>query len=296
MWGALNQPASYPSGFGFVPSAVVSAAYTSGGAVTLTGATISATGGVATLTVGQAVQMIVICHYSDGSTSGCNATDSHGNSVTSWSSSNGSVTVNGSGLATGAVVGTATITAVVTGGTTTSPGAGLTVSAPPLTLSSTTVATTGGVSSITAPATNQLLTTCHYNDGSTTSCNAIDSHGNAVTSAASSAPSIATVTSPGSLVTGVAAGTTNLTTTVTPTPSMLGTSLQNVSGATGNGFINEIYGVTGTSAAGIRPVTVTSPSRPPPTGLPANSGPACWCWHPRRPPSRLPRCARTVSP
>ncbi len=158
-----------------------------------------------------------------------------------------------SGLATAAAVGTATVTATVTGGVVTSPGFGLTVNAPPLTLSSITVATTGGVTSITAPATNQLLTTCHYNDGTATSCNAMDSHGNAVTSAASSAPAIATVTSPGSLVTGVAAGSTNLTTTVTPTPSMLGTSLQNVSGYTNNGFINEIYGVTGTSAGSYTP-------------------------------------------
>jgi hypothetical protein len=31
MWGALNQPTSYPSGYGFVPSSVVTATYTSGG-------------------------------------------------------------------------------------------------------------------------------------------------------------------------------------------------------------------------------------------------------------------------
>src|ERR1700759_5187238 len=40
MWGALNQPTSYPSGLGYVPSAVVSATYTSGGgggSPTLTG-------------------------------------------------------------------------------------------------------------------------------------------------------------------------------------------------------------------------------------------------------------------
>jgi Legume lectin domain/Bacterial Ig-like domain (group 2) len=254
MWGALNQPTNYPSGgYGWTPSAVVSAAYTTGGAVTLSSVTIAPTGGVATLNIGQTVQMIVICHYSDGSTSGCNTTDSHGNAVTAWSSSNGNVAVSSSGLATAAAVGTATVTATVTGGVVTSPGFGLTVNAPPLTLSSITVATTGGVTSITAPANNQLLTTCHYNDGTATSCNAMDSHGNAVTSAVSSAPAIATVTSPGSLATGVAAGSTNLTTTVIPTPSMLGTSLQNVSGYTNNGFINEIYGVTGTSAGSYTP-------------------------------------------
>ena len=253
MWGVAPQPTSYPSGFGFTPSSVVSAAYTTGGTPTLSSATIAPTGGVSTLQIGGTVQMIVTCHYSDGSTSGCNTTDSHGNAVTSWASNSGNVTVSSSGLATGAAIGTATITATVTGGITTSPGAGLTVNASPLTLSSISLATTGGVSAITAGNTNQLLTTCHYNDGTSTSCNTMDSHGNGVTAANSSAPTIATVTSPGALVTGAAAGSTNLTTTVTPTPSMLGTSLENVTGATGFGFINEIYGVTGTSASGYTP-------------------------------------------
>jgi hypothetical protein len=98
-----------------------------------------------------------------------------------------------------------------------------------------------------------LIATCHYNDGSTTLCGTVDSPGNTVTTISSSAPSVATVTSPGGLVMGIAAGSTNLRASVTPTPSMLGTSLENVSGATGFGYINEIYGVTGTSAAGYTP-------------------------------------------
>jgi hypothetical protein len=254
MWGAQNQPTSYTSGFGFVHSAVVSAVYTSGGgAPTLSSATIAPTGGASTLQVGGTVQMIVTCNYSDGSTSGCNTTDSHGNAVTSWASNSGNATVSSSGLATGAAVGTATITATVTGGITASPGAVLTVSASPLTLSSISLATAGGVSSITAGVTNQLLTTCHYNDGTSTSCNTMDSHGNAVTAANSSAPTIATVTSPGGLVTGVAAGSTNLSASVIPAPSMLGTNVENVTGATGLNFINEIYGVTGTSPGSYTP-------------------------------------------
>jgi hypothetical protein len=246
MWGSLNQPRSYPSGYGFVASAVQTAAYTSIGGVVLSSVSIAPTAGVTALLVGGTVQMIVTCHYSDGSTSGCNTTDSHGNSVTNWASSNGNVTVSSSGLATGAAIGTADISATVTGGFTTSPAATLTVSAPSLTLSSVSIATAGGVSSMNAGATIQLITTCHYSDGSTTTCTTTDSHGNAVSSYHSSAPTIATVTT-GGTVTGVAAGSTNLTASVTPAPSMLGTNLENVSGATGNGFINEIYGVTGTS-------------------------------------------------
>jgi Bacterial Ig-like domain (group 2) len=33
MWGAANQPTSYPAGYGFVPSSVVTAAYSAGGAI-----------------------------------------------------------------------------------------------------------------------------------------------------------------------------------------------------------------------------------------------------------------------
>ncbi len=252
MWGALNQPKSYPSGYGFVPSTVTTASYSASGGVTLSSVSIASTGGVTTLSIGATVQMIVTCHYSDGSTSGCNTTDSHGSSVTSWASSTASVTISSTGLATGAGVGTSLITAAVTGGLTTSPGVTLTVTGTALTLSSVSLATAGGVSSINAGTTNQLLDTCHYSDGSTSSCNSMDSHGNAVSAYNSSAPAIATVTSSG-VVTGVAGGSTNLTGTVNPAPSILGTSLENVTGFTNNGFINEIYGVTGTSPGNYAP-------------------------------------------
>ncbi len=246
MWGTLNQPKSYPSGYGFVPSPVQTANYVANGGVTLSSVSIAATGGLTTLSIGGTVQMIVTCNYSDGSTTGCNTTDSHGNSVTSWASSTGNVTVSSSGLATGAGVGTAVITATVTGGLTTSPGVNMTVTGTALTLSSVSLATAGGVTSISAGTTNQLLDTCHYSDGSTTSCNTTDSHGNAVSTYNSSAPAAATVNSTG-VVTGVAAGSTNLTGSINPAPSLLGTSLQNVTGSTNSGAINEIYGVTGTS-------------------------------------------------
>lgn len=253
MWGSGANTLSYPSGYGFVPSAVQTATYTTSGGVTLSSVSIAPTAGISTLLVGGTVQMIVTCQYSDGSTSGCNTTDSHGNAVTSWMSSNGNVTVSSSGLATGQAIGTANISASVTGGFTTSPAATLTVSANPLTLSSVSIATAGGVSSINTGTTNQLIATCHYNDGSTTLCNAMDSHGNAASNYTSSAPTIATVTAGGGLVTGVAAGSTNLTGSVTPAPSMLGTNLENVTGYTNNGYINEIYGVTGTSAGNYTP-------------------------------------------
>ena len=253
MWGQPNQPASYATGYGFTPSAVQTVIYTASGGIGLSSVSIAATAGQTTLLLGNTVQMIVTCHYSDGSTTGCNTTDSRGNSVTSWNSSGAAVTVSNSGLATGAGIGSATITATVTGGLTTSPGATLTVSANPTTLSSVSLATSGAVTSIMAGATNQILATCHYSDGSSAGCDSPDSHGDAVNSATSSAPSVATITSPGALATGVAAGSTNLSATVIPAPGQLGTSLQNVTGFTNNGYINEIYAVTGTAAGGYTP-------------------------------------------
>ena len=213
MWGAQNQPTSYPSGYGYVPSAVISATYTAGsGSVTLNSVTLSAAGSVTSITTGASVQMSAACHYNNGTTTSCNTTDAYGNSVSSWNTSSSSIaTISGSGLATGVAVGSTNLTAVAAG-VTSSPFA-LSVTAPAVTLSSVTLATTGGVSSIVAGNTNQLIATCHYSDGSTTTCTTTDSHGNAPSSWSSTASTIATVSTSG-LVTGVAAGSTNLTAVV----------------------------------------------------------------------------------
>ena len=87
----------------------------------------------------------------------------------------------------------------------------VTVSPVPVTLTGITLATTAGVTGIFQGQTNQLIATCLYSDGSTTSCNTTDSHGNVAGSYTSSAPGHATVNAITGLVTGVGAGTTNLT-------------------------------------------------------------------------------------
>ena len=222
-WGiGANQGISFPS-FGWVPSSVTAQTYSSGGTITLQTVTVSAPGGGPSVQVGSTLQLSATCNYSDGSTTPCNTLDIHGNVVTAWTPSNGNLTVNSSGLVTGQAIGTTTVTATVTGGTVSSPGLTVTVSASPLTLTSLTVATTGGVSSIMAASNNQLIATCHYNDGSSDDCTLIDGHGNDAGNFLSSNPASATVVSSTGLVTGVAAGSTNLTATVTPAPSMLGT-------------------------------------------------------------------------
>ena len=181
--------------------------------VTLSSVSLSTPGGANTMSTGGTLQFTATCTYSDGSTTSCNNPDTHGNQVTAWSSSNtAAVTVTSSGLATAIASGTANIQATVTGGKVSSVWT-LTVSTSSVTLSSVSLATTGGVTTLMVGATNQLIATCHYSDGSTTTCNTIDAHGNSVSSWASSAPTVATVNA-GGLVTAVAVGSTNLSGTV----------------------------------------------------------------------------------
>jgi hypothetical protein len=184
-------------------------------AVTLTSAYVSNPGPVNAMNTGGALQVYAYCKYSDGSTTNCSTTDIHGNAVTAWTSSNTTVaTVSSSGLVSGVSIGTATINATITGGVAGTPPFVVTVSGPnTLGLSSLTLATTGGVTSISAGTTNQLIATCTYADGSTTNCTTTDIHGSAVSSFTSSAPTVATVSSSG-LVTGVGAGSTTFRATI----------------------------------------------------------------------------------
>jgi trimeric autotransporter adhesin len=184
-------------------------------AVTLTSAYVSNPGPVNAMNTGGALQVYAYCKYSDGSTTQCSTTDIHGNAVTAWTSSNSAVlTVNSSGLASGAGIGTATINATITGGIVGTPPFVVTVSGPnTLGLSSLSLATTGGVTSIPVGTTNQLIATCTYADGSTTNCTTTDIHGSAVSSFTSSAPTVATVSSSG-LVSGVGAGSTAFRATI----------------------------------------------------------------------------------
>ena len=132
MWGALNQPYSYPSGFGYVPSAVVSSSLTpavarqpSGNAraavsgadtVAATEAAASAAAAGAELTsvavvpaqaavaIGSTTQLKAIASFSDGSTRDV-TTDF------AWSSSDTrTITAASSGLLSGLASGKATIT------------------------------------------------------------------------------------------------------------------------------------------------------------------------------------------
>jgi Bacterial Ig-like domain (group 2)/Chitobiase/beta-hexosaminidase C-terminal domain len=135
MWGAANQPASYASGYGFVPSGVVTAAYTGGGAIKRpTGTASSSTSSAGKLAVaagapaelpagagsvalqsvainpsqpvvgiGSTTQLKAIATFADGSVK--DVTADFG-----WQSSDGRIaTANGSGTLAGVASGMATI-------------------------------------------------------------------------------------------------------------------------------------------------------------------------------------------
>jgi hypothetical protein len=231
--------------------------------VTLSSVYLSTPGSATTIIVGGTLQFTAVCVYTDGSTTTCNNTDSHGNAVTAWSSSNTvAATVNTSGLAIGVSAATTVIQATVAQEIASAPWT-LTVNNAPLTLQSVALSTAGNVTSIAVGATSQLSAQCNYSDGSNTSCNSVDAHGNAVAGYTSSSTTAATVNA-GGLVTGVAAGTTSLTATVDPAPTQLGTNAYDNAGSTFAGFINMDYGVTGTAASGYTPGTcyITLPSIP----------------------------------
>lgn len=121
MFGSANQPTSYPTGYGFVPSSAVSATYmTSGGSPTLTSCSQTNSGSVNTLTVGGAtVQQVGKCTYSSvPTTTTCSpGNDTYGNTITAWGSTNTAIiSVSASGIVTAVGPGTASVTATATGG------------------------------------------------------------------------------------------------------------------------------------------------------------------------------------
>lgn len=213
MWGARNQPGSYASGYGFTPSAVVSASYSSSGpSPTLSGVTASCASG--SLIVGASLQCTATCSYSPGSiTDNCTNADQF-NIDASFASSNPTVlTVTGAGVVSGQAAGTATVSA--TAGTFTSPTpASVVVTAPTPTLISPGVfITCGGVNSLTVGQTLQCTANCTYTGNITTNCTTTDTYGTLATPWVSSIPGDMSVTS-GGFVQALAVGAPIITTSV----------------------------------------------------------------------------------
>ena len=116
MWGAANQPTSYPAGYGYVPSAVVSASYiigTSAAPPMLVGVVLRSADGAATMTVGGPImKMVAHATYADGSSG--TLPDAYGNVVTWWNTSNHRVAkVSTAGHVTAVGAGSVNVEAMV---------------------------------------------------------------------------------------------------------------------------------------------------------------------------------------
>jgi hypothetical protein len=198
MWGACNQPTSYPSGYGFVPSSAVTANFVeTGGSTTPTLSSIALSGTSSILTGGTS-QLTATGTLSNGTTESV--------TPTSWVSSNTAVvTVSSSGLVTAVAVGTANITAVFSG-ITSAPFA-ITVGVNPPEGFFLGTLPTADVNTMTVGGpTLQFETVAFFANGAP---NAVITPG----SWASSNTAVCTVTNPGGLVTAVSAGTCNIQST-----------------------------------------------------------------------------------
>lgn len=115
MWGAANQPTSYPPGYGYVPSAMVSAVSIGNQSLspkTVVSGYLRPKSGANTMTAGSTMQMTAYVTYSDGSTG--TLPDAQGNVVTWWNTSNhGVAKISSLGHATALAAGSINMQAMI---------------------------------------------------------------------------------------------------------------------------------------------------------------------------------------
>jgi Bacterial Ig-like domain (group 2)/Beta xylosidase C-terminal Concanavalin A-like domain len=206
MWGALNQPTSYPSGYGHVPSPVISAVFKGGSGSRLVSAHLVPNGGVKSIPVGGTLQFIAHGVYSDGTSAVL--PDSEGNAVTAWNTSNHNIAkISSLGHVTAMGVGTATIEGFI--GNIEASTSEVTVT--PIVASNVLVSaylvSNGGVKSISLGRTLQFIAHGVYSDGSVQVLP--DSMGNKVTAWNTSNHNIAKISSLGH-VTAMGVGTATI--------------------------------------------------------------------------------------
>lgn len=205
MYGTGANLLVYPAGFGFKPSAVVSAHYSAGSSPTLLGVAVSLTGGGNTIQVGKSIQGIATCSYTGGVTTNCTTIDAFGTLANTWLSSNTTnATVTSSGAISGLVAGGSNIT--VKAGSFTS-------TAFPITLVAVAPTLTGiNISCGTTVAIGQTTTctaACAYTGPQQTNCTTTDTYGTVAFGWTSSVPAVATTSGP--VVMGVTVGNTFIT-------------------------------------------------------------------------------------
>ena len=206
MWGTPNQPTSYPSGYGYVPSPVISAVFKNGSGASLVSAYLVPDGGVKSIPVGKTLQFIAHGVYSDGTSSVL--PDSEGNVVTAWNTSDHAVAkISTLGHVTAMGVGTATIEAFIGNLEASTAEVTVTPVVPTSALVSAYLVPSGGVKSIPVGRTLQFIAHGVYSDG--TSAVLPDPEGNVVTAWNTSNHNIAKISSLGH-VTAISVGTATI--------------------------------------------------------------------------------------
>lgn len=167
----------------------------------ITSIAITSAGG-SSLHAGVTSQFSATCTYANGFSDACNTIDLYGYTAAWASGTPATGTISTSGLFTSVAAGTTAVHASAAG--VNSNTITMTVTAP--TLSSIVLTATGGITTLPAIQTVQLIATCHYSDSSVAACPA--------STWGSSAPTtVAAVNSTG-LVNTIAAGSVNFTTTI----------------------------------------------------------------------------------
>jgi hypothetical protein len=166
---------------------------------TLTSIAITSAAG-SSLHAGVTSQFSATCTYANGFSDACNTIDLYGYTAAWASGTPATGTISGSGLFTALAAGTTAVHASAGVNSNT-----VTMTVTGATLSSIVLTATGGITTLPAIETVQLIATCHYSDSSVAACPA--------STWGSSAPSKAAVNSSG-LVNTIAAGSVNFTTTI----------------------------------------------------------------------------------
>lgn len=208
LWGTPNMPRTWTAPYGWKPSSVVSATYTSGSGPTLTSITLTTTGGATSFAANATNQLIATGHYSDSSTANISS------SVT-WASSNTSIgTVSSTGLFTaGTTAGTTNISATSGSINSTPAPFTLTVTANP-TIVSCGISQASNINTVAVGGTIPFTTQAVYSDGITR--NVPDAYGNVPNWRTTAGTGTGTVTNyvsfsnPGGLYTATAAGTAHV--------------------------------------------------------------------------------------
>jgi hypothetical protein len=211
MWGAANQPYSYPAGFGYVPSNVVTEGIPGPPTKRLVSAFLVSKGNVASIPVGRTLQFIANGVYSDGTVAPL--PDSEGDVVTAWNTSNHAVAkISSLGHVTAMGVGTVTIEGMI--GDIRASTSQLSVTVPTATgvagsprLVSAFLVSKGNVASIPVGRTLQFIANGVYSDG--TVAPLPDSEGNVVTAWNTSNHAVAKISSLGH-VTAMGVGTVTI--------------------------------------------------------------------------------------